>query len=373
MDIAPNQNAHGRNSYSDFDQTADNLRALILVWYDRNRRILPWRARHEIEKNPYYTWLSEIMLQQTTVPAVIPYFLKFIEKWPDIKALAAARDDDVMEAWAGLGYYARARNLLKCARIIAGAPYAGHFPVETSALQVLPGIGPYTAAAISSIAFDRPAVVIDGNIERVISRLFAIQTPLPQSKPEIKVRASGLAQGRTDRPGDYAQALMDLGAGVCTPKNPKCEICPVGAFCHARQMGIESDLPRKTPKQQKPTRSGQVYWVRRAQDQAVLFERRGADQMLGGMMGMPCSSWDDKEKPDYITDELNDILCRGDQTPNRSEIRHSFTHFHLRLSCYDIVIPEDISLPKNYQWLPPDQAREIPLPTLFKKAREIFL
>ena len=250
----------------------------LLTWYDRHAREMPWRVgpaqrRDGQQPDPYKIWLSEVMLQQTTVAAVKAYFLRFTSRWPTVTALAAAEDGDVMAAWAGLGYYARARNLLKCARTVV-TDHDGAFPTSREALLSLPGIGPYTASAIASIAFDNPETVVDGNVERVMARLYDIHTPLPSAKPELTQRARGLTPNK--RPGDYAQAVMDLGATLCTPRSPACGICPWHTPCVARSNGTQAALPKKTPKKPKPIRYGIAYIARRA-DGAYLLERRPAN------------------------------------------------------------------------------------------------
>ncbi|WP_372605138.1 A/G-specific adenine glycosylase, partial [Actibacterium sp.] len=266
----------------------------LLDWYDRHARDLPWRVgpaarKAGVRPDPYAVWLSEVMLQQTTVAAVRDYFHRFTHRWPDVGALAAAEDADVMGEWAGLGYYARARNLLKCARAVV-ADHGGRFPDSRAGLLTLPGIGPYTAAAIAAIAFDEPATVVDGNVERVMARLYAVQTPLPKAKRELTALAESLTP--LTRPGCHAQAVMDLGATICTPKSPACGICPLRAPCVAHATGISADLPRKTPKQAKPTRFGIAYIARRA-DGAWLLERRPDRGLLGGMLGWSGSDWGD--------------------------------------------------------------------------------
>ncbi|MEI6800276.1 MAG: A/G-specific adenine glycosylase, partial [Pseudomonadota bacterium] len=272
----------------------------LLDWYDTHGRDLPWRIRPEARRagqgaDPYRIWLSEVMLQQTTVAAVKAYFARFTALWPTVHALAAAQDGAVMAEWAGLGYYARARNLLACARAVV-ARHGGVFPADLHALRALPGVGPYTAAAVASIAFDVPEVVVDGNVERVMARVFAIQTPLPLAKPEL-VKAAALLTPQT-RAGDYAQAVMDLGATICTPRQPACGICPWVTGCQARAQGIAADLPRKLAKPAKPTRTGQV-WLGRRADGAILLERRADKGLLGGTLGFPGSGWDgyDLEAP----------------------------------------------------------------------------
>lgn len=242
----------------DFEIT-DAIGQDLLTWYDRHARDLPWRIPpHSDQKpDPYRIWLSEIMLQQTTVAAVKEYFLRFTTLWPTVNDLAAADDDKVMGEWAGLGYYARARNLLKCARIVS-SDHGGHFPQSYSALLGLPGIGPYTAAAISAIAFDQSEAVMDGNIERVLSRLFNVQTPLPAAKPELRELASRLTPAL--RPGDHAQALMDLGATICTPRSPACGICPLPSYCAARKAGTAAELPKKHPNGRNPRDMALYTW-----------------------------------------------------------------------------------------------------------------
>ncbi|MBT4568510.1 MAG: A/G-specific adenine glycosylase [Marinovum sp.] len=335
----------------------------LLNWYDQNARVLPWRIAPALSKSgylpdPYRVWLSEIMLQQTTVAAVKPYFLKFTSRWPDVRALASAQDPDVMAAWAGLGYYARARNLLKCARAVTD-DHNGVFPQELSSLLKLPGIGPYTAAAISAIAFQQDATVVDGNVERVMARLHAVQTPLPDAKIELTQKAARLTP--TARPGDYAQAVMDLGATVCTPKKPSCDICPWCANCGALAQGITAELPKKRPKPQKPTRYGIVYYVERA-DGAVLLERRPDRGLLGGMLGWPGSAWDDAPK--------DAAPVRATWTTLPQKVRHTFTHFHLELT----IKTAQLSLSEPVQhgaFIDRHQFRPAELPTVMRKVFDL--
>nr|WP_225027222.1 A/G-specific adenine glycosylase [Xinfangfangia pollutisoli] len=280
---------------------------------------MPWRVGPAeraagVRPDPYRVWLSEVMLQQTTVAAVRDYFHRFTVRWPDVAALAAAQDAEVMAEWAGLGYYARARNLLKCARAVAER---GGFPGTRDGLLELPGIGPYTAAAVASIAWDEPAAVVDGNVERVVSRLFAVETPLPAAKPQLVALAEALTP--QDRPGDHAQAMMDLGATICTPKSPACGICPLVDLCQARAQGIAADLPRKLAKPAKPVRQGVVWALR--QPEGWVLERRPERGLLGGMLGLPGDAWDGTGGPAPAEAPWQRL----------GEVRHTFTHFHLIL------------------------------------------
>ena len=297
----------------------------LLDWYDIHARDMPWRVPPADRKagvlpDPYAIWLSEVMLQQTTVAAVRAYHAKFIALWPTVADLAAAKDANVMAAWAGLGYYARARNLLKCARAVV-ADYDGAFPQTNDALLSLPGIGPYTAAAVSSIAFDQPSVVVDGNVERVMARLHDVHDPLPASKPKLTELAAGLTP--QTRSGDYAQAVMDLGATICSPRNPTCAICPLLVRCAASAAGTAAELPKKTPKKKVPTRYGVAYVVRRT-DGAWLLETRPASGLLGGMLGFVTTDWSDAPDPASPVD--------ADWQTLNTTAKHTFTHFHLELT-----------------------------------------
>ena len=337
--------------------------SLLLAWYDRHARDLPWRvgpaARAAGERpDPYRVWLSEIMLQQTTVAAVAGYFRRFTTLWPDVGALAAAEDARVMGEWAGLGYYARARNLLKCARVVV-AEHGGTFPRERDALLRLPGIGPYTAAAIAAIAFDAPEVVVDGNVERVMARLHDIRTPLPAAKPELVAAAACLTPD--ERPGDYAQAVMDLGATICTPRAPACGICPWRDPCRARANGTAADLPRKTPKAAKPVRLGIAYVVERA-DGALLLERRPDRGLLGGMLGWPGSDWSEAPAP------APPIAAAWRTLPE--EARHTFTHFHLRLRIEMARVPVE-AVPENGVFVPRERFAPSELPTVMRKVFDL--
>jgi A/G-specific adenine glycosylase len=332
----------------------------LLRWYDTHARVLPWRVppaacERGVPADPYRVWLSEIMLQQTTVASVEAYFRKFIARWPTVQALAAARDQDVMAAWAGLGYYARARNLLKCARRVSGE-LGGVFPPQEAELLQLPGIGPYTAAAVAAIAFDQHATVLDGNVERVMARLYNLHDPLPGSKDSLRHHASTLTPAQ--RPGDYAQAVMDLGATICTPRNPKCDLCPWHADCAARAAGTESELPRKAVKPARPTRRGVAYIARR-KDSAVLLERRPNSGLLGGMLGWPGSDWAEAT-PEHLPP------IEADWQDLTQEVRHTFTHFHLRLTVRVAVVPDDRT-PRAGYFLALEAFDPGALPTVMRK------
>jgi len=308
---------------------------ILLAWYDKNARSMPWRIApmdrlNGVLPDPYHVWMSEIMLQQTTVVVVRDYFMKFIKRWPNVFDLARAADEDVMAAWAGLGYYARARNLLKCARVVANE-FDGVFPMDEPALQKLPGIGPYTSAAIAAIAFDRQASVLDGNVERVMARYHLVEQPLPDSKEHLRDLA---AQGLPDaRFGDYAQAIMDLGATVCIPRKPSCGVCPWAQECQARALGRAQDLPKKLVKAPKPTRYGTCFVVMRANGD-VLLERRPDKGLLGGMLGWPGDVW--------TTDQIDAMPPFEAQWQRATkEARHTFTHFHLKLQVQYAVVPDD--------------------------------
>jgi A/G-specific adenine glycosylase len=341
----------------------EDLSKDLLEWYDLHARVLLWRVspadrKAGIQPDPYRIWMSEIMLQQTTVAAVKEYFLKFTTRWPTVSDLAAAQDADVMAAWAGLGYYARARNLLKCARVVRDE-FGGVFPKTRDALQTLPGIGPYTSAAISSIAFDAPETVLDGNVERVMSRLHNDSTPLPQAKPLFTDYAAQITPNI--RPGDYAQAIMDLGATICTPKSPACGICPWRDPCEARMAGTADTLPAKTPKKPKPTRLGTAYVARRA-DGAWLLETRPDKGLLGGMLGWPGTDWDDAPKPNQP--------FQANWQPLPGEVRHTFTHFHLRLNIELAVAPAGIT-PSAGTFIEHSEFRPSDLPTLMRKVFDL--
>ena len=342
-----------------------DLSSNLLEWYDVHARPMPWRTppaekKAGVQPDPYRIWLSEVMLQQTTVAAVKNYFNRFITRWPTVVSLAAADDGDVMGEWAGLGYYARARNLLKCARVITDE-HSGIFPDDHATLLTLPGIGRYTAAAISSIAFDLRHVVVDGNVERVMSRLYDIHSPLPASKLELTAKAEHLTPNQ--RTGDYAQAVMDLGATICTPKSPACGICPWHEPCKARKAGTAPDLPKKTPKKPKPTRHGTVYLGRRS-DGAWLLERRPSKGLLGGMLGWPGSDWIDVTTPRPI----GTPPTPADWKTEEGEVRHTFTHFHLLLT----VMTATIGSNEQLLFLGHNDFRPSDLPTVMRKAFDLI-
>ncbi|WBU63679.1 A/G-specific adenine glycosylase [Paracoccus aerodenitrificans] len=324
------------------------IASLLLDWYDRHARVLPWRVPPgQGGADPYRVWLSEIMLQQTTVAAVKPYYERFLTLWPRVEDLASAGDARVMAEWAGLGYYARARNLLACARTVAKN---GGFPRDREGLQKLPGIGPYTSAAIASIAYDQPHTVVDGNVERVVSRLFAVETPLPDAKPRLTELAARLTP--TERPGDYAQAMMDLGATICTPRKPACVICPISGPCQASAAGIAETLPRKRPKAAKPRREG-VAWVVLSQN-AILLEERPASGLLGGTMAFPSSGWDGSLMPPPV-DATWQVL---------DPVTHVFTHFTLDM---EVRFARSGAKPQRGVWVDLKDFSPDDLPGLMRK------
>lgn len=332
----------------------------LLAWYDVHAREMPWRVMPADRKagvlpDPYAVWLSEVMLQQTTVAAVRDYHRKFTAIWPTVRDLALAEDADVMAAWAGLGYYARARNLLKCARVVV-ADHGGNFPQTYDELITLPGVGPYTAAAISAIAFDEPSTVLDGNVERVMARLYNDATPLPAAKPVFMDYAK--RHTPQNRAGDYAQAVMDLGATICTPKNPACGICPVRDPCAARTADTQTTLPQKTPKKPKPVRHGIAYIARRT-DGAWLLETRPDKGLLGGMLGWPTTDWGD------APEDAEPVSADWIELPETA--RHTFTHFHLILRVQTAWLPQD-AIPDRGHFSPADAFSPSALPTVMQKA-----
>jgi A/G-specific adenine glycosylase len=327
------------------------IRAALLGWYDANARILPWRSGPADRglRDPYRIWLSEVMLQQTTVPHATPYFLAFLQRWPTVVDLAAAPDAEVMAAWAGLGYYARARNLLACARAVS-ADHGGVFPDSEAALLALPGVGAYTAAAVAAIAFDRPANVVDGNVERVMARLFAVETPVPAAKSELKRLAAGLIVD--DRPGDWAQALMDLGATVCRPRTPLCDLCPLSSLCAGFAGGTPDRYPLKTAKADRPRRYGTVFVLFDDRGRVALV-RRPDKGLLGGMLGLP--------GPDWQTQPVTAAPPLAADWRVAGSVDHVFTHFALTLEV------QTAAGQGEFVWTTPERALS-DLPTVFRKA-----
>jgi A/G-specific adenine glycosylase len=334
-------------------ESVAEIRSRVLAWYDAHRRVLPWRAPSGESADPYRVWLSEIMLQQTTVPHASPYFLEFTRRWPTVADLAGADDAEVMAAWAGLGYYARARNLLACARAVAG-DHGGRFPATEEELRALPGVGAYTAAAIAAIAFDQPANAVDGNIERVIARLHALETPLPDAKPELRRLAADLV--RDDRPGDWVQALMDLGATVCRPKAPLCLVCPLTDDCRARAAGDPETYPRRAPKAARPHRHGVAFRLTRGGQVGLV--RRPPKGLLGGMLALPTTSW--RADP-WTRAEALAVAPVTAAWRRAGAVEHVFTHFSLTLEVYDAEADADLI------WTDLADARRA-VPSVFAKA-----
>ena len=332
----------------------------LLAWYDRHRRVLPWRALAGAAPDPYRVWLSEVMLQQTTIAAVRPYFERFLTRFPDIFALAEAPEEAVMSAWAGLGYYSRARNLHACARTVAAA--GGRFPDTAEGLRKLPGIGAYTAGAIAAIAFDRQEAAVDGNVERVLSRAYAVEAPLPGSRPEIRRLTQALVP--TDRPGDFAQALMDLGATICTPKRPACALCPWMRPCRARSLGTQESFPRKIKVAKGALRRGAAFVAIRSGDEAVLLRTRPPEGLLGNMAEPPGSAWE----PDYdVAAALLDapLDARWKRLPGL--VRHGFTHFPLELTVFVARVALATPAPAGTRFTPRSALDDEPLPGLMRK------
>ena len=333
--------------------SGENVASALLAWYDRHARALPWRAQSGAPPpEPYRVWLSEVMLQQTTVAAVKPYFAAFTARWPSVEALAAAPEEEVMAAWAGLGYYSRARNLVKCARAVAAL---GGFPEAEAELRKLPGLGDYIAAAVAAIAFGRRAVVVDANVERVVARLFAVETPLPGARKAIRAHADAITPA--ERAGDFAQAMMDLGSGVCTPRDPKCLLCPLSSECEARRRGEPARYPVKAPKKAKPQRSGTAWWIERSG--SVWLVRRPGEGMLGGMRALPDDGWSARG------DGHGAPPLAGDWR-NAGAVRHGFTHFDLDLRV--MVLAGEAELSGDGEWWPIAELDAAGLPTLFAKA-----
>jgi A/G-specific adenine glycosylase len=344
-------------------QKTGDIAPALLDHYDRHARALPWRSMPgAAAPDPYRVWLSEIMLQQTTVAAVIPYFDRFTARWPDVRSLAAADDAELMAAWAGLGYYARARNLLACARTVV-ADREGRFPADEAELRKLPGIGAYTAAAIAAIAFGRRAVVVDANVERVVARLFAITAPLPNARPEIRIACAQITP--TQRSGDFAQAMMDLGATLCTPRNPGCLACPLSNHCSAHQLGIAETLPVKPVKAAKPARTGTAYWIEN--DGKVWLVKRPGKGMLGGMRALPDDDWTARKDGDSVPP-----IAAEWRTLNEA-VNHVFTHFTLTLSIALTSSPVQQELLGDGEYWPVKSLDSAGLPTLFSKAATLAI
>ena len=335
----------------------------LLAWYDRHRRALPWRAAAGARPDPYRVWASEIMLQQTTVTAVKPYYERFMARFPTVRALAEAPSEEVMQAWAGLGYYSRARNLHACAQAVM-ENHAGRFPDTEEGLRALPGIGAYTAGAVAAIAFDRPAAAVDGNVERVMTRLFAIADELPGARPLIREKVLTLLPA--GRPGDFAQALMDLGATICTPRNPACCLCPWREPCRARLEGTQESFPRKAPKKAGVTRYGAAFVLTRA-DGAILLRTRPAKGLLGGMAEVPTSEW----RADYELDGAAQdapVPMRWIRLPE--PVRHVFTHFPLELTVFTAEASPRTAPPAGMRFTPLAMLDREPLPSVMLKVVE---
>ncbi len=324
---------------------------LLLGWYRTHARRLPWRALPgETPPEPYRVWLSEVMLQQTTVAAVIPYFAKFTSRWPTVEELAAAPEEDVMAAWAGLGYYSRARNLVKCARAVAEL---GAFPETEEGLRALPGLGAYTAAAVAAIAFGQRAVVVDANVERVVARLFAIDDPLPGARTAIREKADLITPDRDA--GDFAQAMMDLGATICSARDPRCLLCPLASACKARAQGDPARLPVKAAKKAKPERIGTAYWIERAGK--VWLVTRPGEGMLGGMRALPDDGW-------HARADGSGAAPVDGHWRDAGAVRHTFTHFHLTLK---LKVLKGMEMDGEGEWWPLARLEDAGLPTLFAK------
>ena len=345
--------------------SSEQMAQALLAWYDRHRRSLPWRAKPGQVADPYHVWLSEIMLQQTTVPAVKPYYETFLARWPTVADLAQADIHDVMAAWAGLGYYARARNLHKCAQLVTER-HGGHFPDTEDALRELPGIGRYTAGAIAAIAFGRKATILDGNVERVTSRIHRLATPLPKAKAELWALAEQLTPEQ--RPGDYAQAIMDLGATICTPQKPACSLCPWNAACAAFAAGDQESYPRKAPKAERPQRYGVAFWIVNERGEVAL-RRRPPSGLLGGMLEVPGTEWGDRKLAKDAA--LRKAPLSAEWRWSDGIVRHVFTHFALELQ---VAIATVRGRPlADAEWVPIDQLGTVALPSVMRKVAKLAL
>lgn len=333
--------------------------AALLAWYDRHRRRLPWRAPPGERQHPYRVFLSEIMLQQTTVVTVAPYYAAFLARWPEVEALAAAPLEEVLSAWAGLGYYARARNLHACARAVVER-HGGRFPPDEAALLALPGIGPYTAAAIASIAFDRRAAPVDGNWERVIARLFAVEEPLPKAR--TRLRALALTLLPDERHGDFAQAMMDLGATICAPRKPACALCPWNDACAARAAGAPERYPLKTAKAARPTRRGVAFLAVRV-DGTVLVRSRPPRGLLGGMSEVPSTPWE----AEAVANAAVHAPLPASWTALNAPVTHVFSHFALELDVWRADIPSNAAAPAGHRWVRPADFDAEAFPSVMRK------
>ncbi len=347
-------------------KAGEAIAGALLAWYDCDRRKLPWRAAPGTTPNPYHVWLSEIMLQQTTVKAVAPRYAAFLRRWPSIEALAQAELGEVLAAWAGLGYYARARNLHACARELI-ARHGGKFPTTETDLRALPGIGAYSAAAIGAIAFGLRATPIDGNVERVVARLFAVTVPLPAAKPKIRALTATLTP--VERPGDFAQALMDLGATLCTPRTPACGLCPLRPSCRAYAQGLAAHLPYRLARPERPTRRGTAFVAIRA-DGAVLLRTRPLRGLLGGMLEPPSSPWNEGADGAQAANTHVPIAAAWRRVPGR--VAHTFTHFHLELEVWRAEVGDRAELteaasPERCLWLKRRELAGAALPSVMRK------
>jgi A/G-specific adenine glycosylase len=345
------------------EREAASRPALLLDWYDRHRRRLPWRAAAGERPDPYRVWLSEIMLQQTGVKTVGPYFEKFLARWPDVVALGRASLDDVLRMWAGLGYYSRARNLHACAVAVL-REHGGVFPDTEEGLRALPGIGPYTASAIAAIAFDRRTMPVDGNIERVVSRLYAVEEELPQAKPRIQELAATLLADT--RAGDSAQALMDLGSSICTPKKPACALCPLNDDCLARVRGDQESFPRKAPKKSGTLRRGAAFIVTRGDE--ILVRSRPEKGLLGGMTEVPGSDWLAGQQDKAALQQAPVLAGVARWHRKAGVVTHVFTHFPLELVIYTAKVPARTRAPKGMRWVPIATLADEALPNVMRKA-----
>jgi len=333
----------------------------LLDWYDIHRRVLPWRAPAGKRADPYRVWLSEIMLQQTTVQAVAAYYRKFLDRWPTVQSLADAPQDQVLAAWAGLGYYARARNLHAAAKVVAGE-MGGRFPATAEALRALPGVGGYTAGAIAAIAYDEKQAAMDANAERVIARLYAVETPMPRAKPELHLLCMALVP---DRAGDFAQALMDLGSAICTPKRPNCPRCPWDADCQARKRGIQEHVPVKAPRIARPLKRGAAFVVS-DRTGAVLLVQRPDKGLLASMLEPPLGPWEE----DFPSKArvLKQAPFDAEWKKRAGMVRHGFTHFELEIEVYAARVSRRPQTPGD--WVPREKLRDVALPTVMRKIVE---